>query len=116
MLARADRLRLGRDIDRVYKLGRYGGGEELSVKVLEQHSPQKRVVVIVGKKVSKKAVVRNHNRRRLTEIISGMWQQILPGCDIVVTVRSDTATFKPDELKQQMIKALERAGALKKDK
>lgn len=114
MLGRAERLRLGRDIDRVYKLGRYGGGAALSAKVLVRNSSDKRAVVVVGKKVSKKAVVRNRNRRRLTEILASLWQQILPGCDIVITVRTDAASASAPELKQDLTKALERAGALKR--
>lgn len=112
MLPRPDRLRLGRDIDRVYRAGRYGRGEVLAVKVLARGANTKRAVVIVGKKVSKRAVVRNRNRRRLSEILAAEWQQISSGYDIVVTVHTDAADVKPEVLKQDLLTALKRAGVL----
>lgn len=112
MLARPQRLRLGRDIDRVYRQGRYGRGQNLSVRQLSTNSHNIRAVVIVGKKVSKRAVVRNRNRRRLIEILAGLWQQIRPGCDIVVTVHSDSGDMTADQLLKDLTKALELSGAL----
>lgn len=114
MLARANRLRLGRDIDRVYRQGRYGRGELLAVKMLKRPSGATRAVVIVGKKVSKKAVVRNRIRRRLTELLASDWQQITPQCDIVVTVYADASAIPVDRLKRDLTLALSRAGALTK--
>ena len=114
MLAGPDRLRHGRDIDRVYRQGRYGRGELLSVRVLRRGTVSKRAVVIVGKKVSKSAVVRNRIRRRLGAILAAEWQQIAAGCDIVVTVHVDASMTKPEQLQQDLTKALIGAGALTK--
>jgi len=114
MLQAANRLRLGRDIDRVYRQGRYGRGEFLAVKMLKRPSGESRAVVIVGKKVSKKAVVRNRIRRRLVELLAADWQQISPGCDIVVTVYSDTSAVKSELLHQDLLQALTHAGAMNK--
>ncbi len=113
MLARVNRLRLPRDIERVYKQGRFGGADNLNVKVL-QRSGESRAVVVVGKKVSKKAVVRNKIRRRLVEILAKDWQHIAPGCDIVVTVRADIAAAPQDQLGRELTQALTKAGAINK--
>lgn len=112
MLARVNRLRLPRDIERVYKQGKFGGADSLNVKVL-QKTGEARAVVIVGKKVSKKAVVRNRIRRRLVEILAADWQHIGPGCDIVVTVRANIAAASKDQLERELKQALTKAGARK---
>ncbi len=112
MLARSNRLRLGRDIDRVYRQGRYGRGEFLAAKVSQRSSGNSRAAVIVGKKVSKQAVVRNRIRRRLSELLAAKWQQIAPGCDIVVTVYADASEVKSELLDRDLAQALRRAGAL----
>ncbi len=112
MLAREHRLRLPRDIDRVFKRGRYGGAENLSIKALDTGGDN-RAVVIVAKKVSKKAVIRNRIRRRLIEILAADWQRISPGCDIVVTVRADISGAPQAQLEKELTAALTKAGATK---
>ncbi len=113
MLARERRLRRARDINRVYSKGRFGGAAGLSVKVLSSGLPTNRAAVIVSRKVSKKAVVRNRIRRRLMAILADIWARLSPSCDIVVTVRSDIAELPALELKKQLETALTKAGALK---
>ncbi|HSX14792.1 MAG TPA: ribonuclease P protein component [Candidatus Saccharimonadales bacterium] len=111
MLARPRRLRSSRDINRVYKTGRFGGAENLSVKSLDRHRADSRAVVVVGKKVSKKAVDRNKIRRQLSELLAKDWQQIKVGCDIVVTVKTSTLTLTVTQLEAQLKRALTKAGA-----
>jgi ribonuclease P protein component len=113
MLAAARRLRHRRDIERVYKTGQYGTSQYLSVKALRRHSPETRAVVVVAKKVSKKAVVRNTLRRRLTEILSKLWGQIEAGCDIVVTVKQDASQLSPADLESELRQALTKAKVTK---
>lgn len=109
MLARSFRLRHSRDIERVYKQGRYGSSDHLSVKALIGRSPNSRAVVVVAKKVSKKAVVRNQLRRRVLEILAKHWQRIQPGCDIVVTVKLDASSVTAAELDKEVQLALSKA-------
>lgn len=113
MLAKSQRLRSGRDIERVYRQGRYGGSQLLNIKVLRHPNYSSRAVVVVGKKISKKAVIRNRQRRRLSELLSKDWQQILPGCDIVVTVKTDVSATPVVQLESDLLAALKRAGATK---
>ena len=89
MLAKDNRLRHAKDIVRVYKQGRYGGGGDLSVKVRANNLPMSRAVVIVGKKIDKRAVVRNRTRRQLAAILLRQWGTVAPGYDIVVSVHRD---------------------------
>lgn len=112
MLSRENRLRKARDIDRVYKLGRYGGGGNLSVKSRPNGYAQSRAVVVVGKKIDKRAVVRNRIRRRLAALLSQKWGTVAPGYDIVVSVHRDISEVESSQLTKQLQHGLERSGTL----
>jgi ribonuclease P protein component len=84
----------------------------LSVKAIKTGRAESRVVVIVAKKISKRAVVRNRIRRRLVEYLRTNWATVTPGYDIVVTAHSDIAELPSAELATATIKALKRAGVI----
>ena len=114
MLAREHRLRAAADIARVYKRGAYGSsGGALSAKATQSGRAQTRAVVVVGKKVSKRAVVRNRIRRRLISLLSGLWETVSPGYDIVVSVHADISELPSTALSEHLIRALTRAGVTK---
>lgn len=114
MLASRHRLKQTRDINRVYARGRFGGAPDLTAKALSNHQAYSRAVVVVGKKISKRAVVRNLIRRRTAAQLAGIWKTVLPGYDIVITVRADLSTSPSPELVHQLTGALHRAGVLAK--
>ena len=111
MLAQQYRLRSAADIARVYKRGAYGGsGGVLSVKAVNFGRPYSRLVVVVGKKVSKRAVTRNRIRRRIIESLRSRWATVLPGYDIVLSVHADISEMATVILESHLVKALRRAG------
>ena len=114
MLASRYRLKQARDISRVFQRGRYVGGAQISLKALQTHRPETRAVVVVSKKVSKKAVVRNRLRRRVSGVLEEQWQTVAPGYDIVITVRQDLQDMGATELKKLLIAALTKSGVLPK--
>ena len=116
MLAKARRLRQERDIVRVYKKGRWGGAADLHAKAFKTGWPEARMAIVVSKKVSKKAVVRNRIRRRVAGQVEELWNSLVPGYDIVVTVRSDVSEATAPELKKQLSQALSRTGAINEEK
>jgi len=69
MLKRNNRLTKNKEFERLFKSGRAAFGRFIGLKYLPNDSGILRATVIVGKKVSKKAVVRNLIKRRLREII-----------------------------------------------
>ena len=72
-----------------------------------------RVAVVVSKKVSKSAVVRNRIRRRLYEIIRDHQDNIKEPFDIVITVHNESVADMPSEkLKAQLLKQLKTASIL----
>lgn len=111
MLSAQNRLRRGSDIARVYKLGQYGAGEGyISLKGTRGKAPDSRAVVVVGKKIDKRAVVRNTIRRRLTAALREIWATVPPGYDIVVSVHRDTRPLSAAKLQELLAVALRRAG------
>jgi len=112
MLPTENRLKKSRDIAKVYKKGVYGGAGVLSVKAAKTGKPESRLVVIVAKKISKKAVVRNRIRRRLVEYLRTQWGTVAPGYDIVVTAHQDISEITRPDLESATIKALKRAGVI----
>jgi len=115
MLARQFRLRQARDITRVYKTGAYGAASGvLSVKAAPSGRAHTRAVVVVGKKVHKRAVVRNTLRRRLIEALRRDWATLRSGYDIVITVHSDVSELPSSQLTGHLQHALTRAGVITK--
>lgn len=114
MLARAYRLRQSRDIARVYKKGSYGSGNGvLSAKALASGHRDSRAVVVVSKKIDKRAVVRNRLRRRLVGDLESHWETLKAGYDIVVSVHSDVSGLPAPQLHDHLSQALKRAGVIK---
>ncbi|HSW66030.1 MAG TPA: ribonuclease P protein component [Bacillota bacterium] len=72
-----------------------------------------RVAVVVSRKVSKSAVVRNRIRRRMYEIIRNRSKLITAPYDLVFTAYDEsTATVSHQQLQQSVVGALTRAGVI----
>ncbi len=112
MLSRDKRLRKEREIARVYHKGRYGGGGNIQVKALATGLPSSRAAIVVSKKISKRAVVRNRIKRRLAAILRESWQTVKPGYDIVITARADVSESPATTLAAELTAALRKSGAL----
>lgn len=109
MLAAANRLRDRRAIANVQRRGWYTHEDAVTVKAARNQLAVSRAVVVVSKKVSKKAVVRNRIRRRLAGILADRWATVAPGYDIVITVRDNLADTAATDLTRQLTQALQRA-------
>lgn len=81
------------------------------MRALQTAATESRAVIVVGKKISKKAVVRNKIRRQLTEQLVTLWDQLEAGQDIVIYVKEDLSQAA-SEAGRELKVALERAGAL----
>jgi ribonuclease P protein component len=72
-------------------------------------SKKYRVAVVVSKKVSKSAVVRNRIRRRLYEAVRNQAQQIPDGTDLVLTVFAEqVATIESEKLQKAVAEILQK--------
>ncbi|MEI7819119.1 MAG: ribonuclease P protein component [bacterium] len=112
MLNRESRLRQSRDIVRVLKFGRRLPLQHCKLYVQPNKLSKIRAAVIVPKKVDKRAVVRNRNRRRVIEVLRLNIQQCKPGFDILVYIHSDIQNLKPIELTKEILDGLMKIGVI----
>lgn len=71
----------------LYTKGSQVRSKHLSIKYIDNPKRQNsRFTVVVSKKVTKKAPIRNRIRRRISEVIQGEWNQLRSPVDILVTV------------------------------
>ena len=84
MLPKKNRLKKKKDFARVYRQGELIKGNFLIVKIIDNQLDYSRFGIVVSKKVSKKATVRNKAKRRLREAIRSVITEIKGGFDIIV--------------------------------
>ena len=87
MLSRENRLTRKKDFEKVFKKGRWFRYNFLDIKFTENNLNTSRFGLIVGTKISKRAVIRNSIKRRLRELIKTNLSSIKKGVDVVVIVR-----------------------------
>ncbi len=87
----------------------------MAVKVVANERRQTyRLAVVVAKKVSKSAVVRNRIRRRVFEIVRQREREIGQPLDIVISVFSASLASAPAaEVESAVYDLMERAGIIK---
>ncbi len=101
-------------ITRVYKRGKTVRSQYFSVRSAPSNRQTYRAAVVVSKKVSKSAVVRNRIRRRLYEAIRLQEAQMLQPTDFVVTVFGEQVASMPyDELQKTLTQLLKEAAILR---
>lgn len=95
----------------VYQRGQTVRGSLVSLRYIHNdRQPSYRVAVVVSRKVSKSAVVRNRIRRRLYEIVRKNAAQIAGSYDIVLTVYGeDAAKLSHATLQRVVLDELRRA-------
>lgn len=100
----------------VYKRGQIVRGSIISLRyVHNSRTSLYRLAVVVSRKVSKSAVVRNRIRRRLYEIVRKHGGQITGSVDLVLTVYGeDAAKMSHASLQKLVLGQLEQAGVLQK--
>lgn len=99
MISKQKRFHGHNSLNGVYRGGRAVRGEYISLRYIETRRADYRLAVVVSKKVSKSAVVRNRIRRRIYEIVR-MHRQEQAGpwpCDIVISVFDERAATVPAE-------------------
>lgn len=106
MISKKNRFHGHHSLDSTYKHGKTVRSELINLKFAPTKIDQYRLSVVVSKKVSKSAVVRNRIRRRLYEIIRIMDKEgCLPQKDIILTVFDESiATMDGEELQKILTK------------
>jgi ribonuclease P protein component len=114
MISQAHRFHGRNSLRFVYQRGQNVRGGAISLRFIENPRRQKyRVAVVVSRKVSKSAVVRNRIRRRIYEIVRGYARQLNGPLDLVFTVYGeDVAQLPHADLEELVVSQLTKAGAL----
>lgn len=113
MLPPAHRLRKESDIKRLFAKGKGVFDELCSIKFLKTSLQDTRIAVVVGTKVSKKAVVRNRLKRQVRAIIAQELCRLVPGFDVAMLVRKESVGVDFPDLKAHVVRVLQRAKLLK---
>lgn len=98
----------------VYQRGQTARGQYSSLKyIVNKRRNTYRLAVVVSRKVSKSAVVRNRIRRRIYEAVRQLPLPDAPPYDLVITVYSENlAEIEWPELEQAIVGQLQKAGIL----
>lgn len=114
MLNRSHRFHGHNSLRFVYRQGKTVHGSMFAIRsIINERRRHFRVAVVVSKKVSKSAVVRNRIRRRLYALVRQHTDNIVRPYDIVLTVyHASVADMPADELARYTSDALAQAGVL----
>lgn len=86
MLVQENRLRKKKDFEVVFKQGDGFRQGFLYLKIRKNNLDTSRFGLVISKKFSKKAVIRNKTKRRLSEIIKAKLSETKKGMDIIIVV------------------------------
>jgi ribonuclease P protein component len=113
MIGRAHRFHGYGSLNGVYRRGQSVRGPLASLKFMSRGpSRPYRVAVVVSRKVSKSAVVRNRIRRRIYEAVRQADTGISPGTDLVFTIfDARVADLPPDDLQAAIGGLLQKAAS-----
>jgi len=112
MLPRNYKLKKKNDFKGVFEKGRYFQGKFIKIKFLKNDLESSRFGLMVGLKVSKKAVERNKIKRWLEESIQSNLEKIKNGFDVIIMVNPEILERKYQEVKEELINLLEESNLI----
>ena len=113
MLAKRNRFHGNVALRWVYAGGQQARGRHMAIRVRHQSDQTSRVAVVVSRKVSKRAVVRNRIRRRIYEIIRTELLAESAGLAIVITAYDEALRTLPQaELREEIEYLLSKARSI----
>jgi len=112
MLPQAHRLRLEKDIKTLFARGKSVFGSYVGMKFRPNSLSVSRFAVVVGVKVSKKAVVRNRLKRQVRAIIHEDLKKIAPGHDILFFLKAPVVGVPFEDLQKEVLSSLKKAKLL----
>lgn len=112
MLNAINRLTKKRDIQFVFKKGRWQDTPFLTVKFLAVQGTASRFCFSVSNKVSKLATRRNLIKRRLRHVVRELLPQIKSGYDVVVMAKPEIIKASYQEIKYILEWVMRRAGII----
>jgi ribonuclease P protein component len=108
MLPRENRLKRDKDFQALFKKGQGTFGSLCGAKWQKNGLDKVRIAVVVGTKVSKKAVIRNKLRRQIREVIRLKLDHFKPGYDLVIIVNKRALEKDQPELAKETLSLLKK--------
>jgi ribonuclease P protein component len=102
MLPQANRLTKKKDFERIFKEGRSSYDKLLGIKISPNRMDVSRFGILVGSKISKKAVERNLIKRRIRESIKKKLLHIKTGFDLIVITLPPIKKSEFDEIESAL--------------
>lgn len=112
MFPAENRLRNDKDIARVLKSKAGAFDPVCGVKMAKNNLTVSRFAIVVGTKVSKRAVKRNYQRRQYREIITKKLAEITPGYDVLLLVSKPALELEYLEKENRLLRTLRKAKLL----
>ena len=91
------------DFKKVFKQGQVFGNRTFVMYFLKNRSPVNRLGIIVSKKISKKAVVRNKIRRQIKEAYRLNEEKISHGYDVILIAREVIKTTDYHKIEKSLL-------------
>lgn len=117
MLPKLNRLQKTREFDRVFKNSKPVSTIHLLLRVAKNRSREGNVRFgfVVSNKIEKRSARRNALKRQLRAVTRSLISGLESGYDVVVVVRKNFSfPYKQEEIKEEFVEAMRRAGILKK--
>ncbi len=102
MFKKENRLTKNKEFDNVWRAGRSSFDKILGVKAIQNNLSSNRFGILVGSKVSKKAVERNKIKRRIREAVKLQLKEIKSGLDIMIVALPESRGKEFLEIKESI--------------
>lgn len=112
MLPLRNRLKKREDFAIVFSKGAYAAGSGLGIKYLPNDSDSSRIGFPIGKKYSKKSVVRNRSRRVLRAASANLILEMKPGFDVIVLINPIYQNIEFEKTAAELKKIFRKANLL----
>jgi len=112
MLPKINRLTKKRDFEKVFKKGKRFGKDFLVLKLKENNLKESRFGFIISRKISKRAVLRNKIKRRLSEIVKMELKKMKKGIDAALIVCPGLEKKNFREMEEILNKLFKKAGII----
>lgn len=113
MLKKNNRMGLNKEFDRAFKIGQSFYGKMLGLKAVDNNLAVSRLGILISTKVSKKAVIRNHFKRQIREIVGSELSKLKNGKDLVIVVFPQILDKNFEEIKTFLKKSFKGLGLYK---
>jgi ribonuclease P protein component len=113
MLAKKYRFQGRTSLGNVFRRGQATRGRVLSLRFYESGKDNLRVAIVVSRKVSKSAVVRNRIRRRIYTFLENELPKLKPGDLVITCFDTELATTSAAEVAKHLSGILKQANIYK---